>query len=132
MAEDVIEHYNLKEIGTPDSTEYCKVHQGMYGLPQAGIIAQLLLKECLNKHGYHQSQTTPGLWTQVSCPISFSLIVDNFGIKCVGKEHAQHLFKTICKYYKCSYEWEGERYCGLTINWDYLGRKVHLLMPEYV
>jgi hypothetical protein len=27
---------------------------------------------------------------------------------------------------------EGERYCGLTIKWDYASRKVHLLMPEYV
>ncbi len=30
------------------------------------------------------------------------------------------------------FEAEGERYCGLTIKWDYAGRKVHLLMPEYV
>jgi hypothetical protein len=91
MPEDVIEHYNLKEIATPDGAMYCKVCQGMYGLPQAGIIAQLLLKEHLNKHGYHQSQTTPGLWTHVSCPISFSLVVNDFGVKYVGKEHAQHL-----------------------------------------
>jgi hypothetical protein len=34
----------------------------MYGLPQAGIIAQQLLEERLAKHGYRQSKTTPGLW----------------------------------------------------------------------
>ncbi len=35
------------------------------------------------------------------------------------------------KYYKCLLKEEGEEYCGLTIKWDYPGRKVHLLMPLY-
>jgi hypothetical protein len=30
------------------------------------------------------------------------------------------------------FEKEGERYCGLTIKWDFVGKKVHLLMPSYV
>ena len=104
----------------------------MYGLPQAGIIAQLLLEERLATHGYHQSKTTPGLWTHDTRPISFSLVVDDFGVKYVGDEHAQHLLDTVRKYYKCSCDWDGERYCGLTIKWDYRGRKVHLSMPEYL
>ena len=28
-------------------------------------------------------------------------------------------------------DWEGERYCGHTINWDYEGRAVHISMPSY-
>jgi hypothetical protein len=36
------------------------------------------------------------------------------------------------KYYTCLFEKEGERYCRLTIKWDYVGKKVHLLMPTYV
>ncbi len=36
------------------------------------------------------------------------------------------------KYYTCSFEKEGERYCGLTIKWGYVGKKVHLSMPSYV
>jgi hypothetical protein len=34
----------------------------MYGLPQAGIIAQELLKEQLQKAGYTQTKLTPGYW----------------------------------------------------------------------
>ena len=60
----------------------------MYGLPQAGIIAQKLLEERLAKHGYRQSVTTPGLWKHDTRPICFSLVVDNFGVKYVGEEHA--------------------------------------------
>jgi hypothetical protein len=74
----------------------------MYGLPQAGIIAQQLLKERLQKHGYHQSQTTPGLQKHDTHPISFSLVTEDFGVKYVGKENAQHLLDTVQQYYKCS------------------------------
>jgi hypothetical protein len=60
------------------------------------------------------------------------LIVDDFGVKYVGKENAQHLLDSIQKYFKCSSDWDGEQYCRLTIKWDYRGYKVHLLMPTYV
>jgi hypothetical protein len=132
MPKDVIEHYRLRDIAMPEGYVSCEICQGMYGLPQAGIIAQELLAKWLKEHGYFQSKTTLGLWTHEWCPIAFTLIVDNFGVKYVGEGHAQHLLKMVQKYYKCSFEAEGERYCGLTIKWDYASRKVHLLMPEYV
>ena len=43
MPEDVIAHYYLLNIATPDRYVYCKICQGVYRLPQAGIIAQDLL-----------------------------------------------------------------------------------------
>jgi hypothetical protein len=104
----------------------------MYRLPQPGIIAQDLLADQLKLHGYSQSETTPGPWKHNFCPIIFSLTINDFGVKYVCKENVQHLLDTIQKYYKCLCDWDGERYCGLTIKWDYKGRKVHLLMPMYV
>ncbi len=74
----------------------------------------------------------PGLWTHEWCPITFSLIVDNFRVKYIGEEHAQHLLQMVQKYYMCLFEKEGEQYCRLTIKWDYVGKKVHLLMQSYV
>jgi len=47
IPEDVIAHYKLNEIATPEGYIYCEIQKGMYGLPQAGIIAQQLLKERL-------------------------------------------------------------------------------------
>jgi hypothetical protein len=47
MPGDVIEQYNLREIVTPDGFIYCEIQKEMYGLPQAGIIAQELLADCL-------------------------------------------------------------------------------------
>jgi hypothetical protein len=115
MPEDIIEYYNLKDKATPDGYIYCEIQKGMYGLPQVGIIAQQLLKEHLQKHGYCQSQMTPGLWKHDTCSISFSLVINNFGVKYVGKENAQQLLDTVQQYYKCSCKWKGERYCRLTI-----------------
>jgi hypothetical protein len=69
----------------------------MYGLPQGGIIAQELLAKMLKEHGYTQSKTTPGLWTHEWHPITFSLVVDNFGVNYIREEHAQHLLQTVQK-----------------------------------
>jgi len=133
MQDDIIEHYKFRTVATPDGFVYCKIRKGMYGLPQAGIIAQELLAKRLKEHGYLQSKTTPGLWKHEWHPITFSLVVDDFGVKYVGEEHAQHLLlQMIQKYYQCSVKKEGERYCGLTIKWDYPGKKVHLSMPKYI
>jgi hypothetical protein len=94
MPDNVIKHC-LRDKATPDGYIYCEIQKGMYGLPQAGIIALQLLEERLQKHGYRQSQTTPGLWKHNTCPINFSLVADDFGVKYVGKENAQHLLDTV-------------------------------------
>ena len=88
--ENVIEHYNLREKATPDRFVYVAIKRGMYGLPQSRILAQELLEQRLEKHGYKQSQFTPSLWTHEWRPIRFSLVVDDFGVKYVGKEHVDH------------------------------------------
>ncbi len=47
MPEYVITHYKLLNIATLDVYVYCEIRQGMYGLPQAGIIAQELLAKSM-------------------------------------------------------------------------------------
>jgi len=59
----IIVEYNLREKVTTDGHVYVEIQKGMYGLPQAGILAQQLLEQRLNQHGYSQSKAVPGLWT---------------------------------------------------------------------
>ena len=73
----------------------CEVRRGMYGLPQAGIIAQNLLTKRLHKAGYSQSKVTPGYWRHSWRPISFSLVVDDFGVKYINKEDVEHLISVL-------------------------------------
>ena len=42
------------------------------------------------------------------------------------------LIQTLKKDYDFEEDWEGTRYLGITLDWDYKKRKVHLSMPEYV
>ena len=80
-----IEEYNLKEKVNKKGMICIEVTKGMYGLPQVGLLAHELLEERLNKHGYFQSKLVPGLWTHKTRPITFTLVVDDFGVKYVGK-----------------------------------------------
>jgi hypothetical protein len=43
IPEEFIELYNIRQLATPEGYIYVQVQKGMYGLPQAGIIAQQLL-----------------------------------------------------------------------------------------
>ena len=104
----------------------------MYGLPQAGLIAQQLLEKRLNVEGFYQSELVPGLWTHELRPISFSLVVDDFGVKYEGEEHAKHLVSVLEEHHDTTTDWNGSKYIGLTLDWDYERREVHLSMPGYV
>jgi hypothetical protein len=41
---------------------FIKVMKGIYGLPQAGLLVNKLLKKGLNQHGYSQSKLAQAFW----------------------------------------------------------------------
>ena len=64
---------------------YMKIVRGMYGLPQAGILANKLSKKRLKEYDLFEVPHTPGLCAHKTRPIWFTLCVDDFGVKYVGK-----------------------------------------------
>ena len=58
--------------------------------------------------------------------------MNNFGVKCVGDQHSNHLINVLKEHYTVAEDWKGERYDGITFDWDYNKRKVHMSMPGYV
>ena len=98
--QDIINLYDLWNKADHNGNVHCEVRRGMYGLPRAGIIAQELLKQRLLKAGYIQSKIMSGYWKHKWRPISFTLVVDNFGVKYIGKEHVLHLIKVQKEHYK--------------------------------
>ncbi len=62
LPHDFVDMYYLTKIAEDNGNIYMKIQKGMYGLPQAGILAQQLLEQRLNEHGYQQSPITAGLW----------------------------------------------------------------------
>jgi hypothetical protein len=99
----------------------------VWGLPQAGILANKQLRRKLAPFGNYKCVNMLGLWYHVSHPISFTLIVNDFGIKYVGKEHADHLIASIkSTYNKLTEDWTGSLYCGIMLELDYVGRMVDI------
>ena len=102
-------------------------------LPQTGALANKQLKKFLAPDGYYEVSHTPGLWHHTTRPIQFSLVVDDFGIKYVGKQHVEHLVHCLKKHYAIVSEyWEGKLYCGITLDWDYIEHWVDISMPRYI
>ncbi len=130
--QDVITQYGLTKLANKEGMVFVEIRKGMYGLPQAGLLAQELLEQRLNKHEYHQSTRTPGLWTHKWRPVQFTLVVDDFGIKYVGEENLQHLTSILHEHHEISIDRTGTSYIGIHFDWDYARREVHLSMPGYV
>jgi hypothetical protein len=94
LPQETIEKYDLVEL-SQDGKVYIEIQKGMYGLPQAGILANELFQRNLAQDGYRPTHHTHGLWTHYTRPISFLLVEDDFGVKYVGREHAEHLMACI-------------------------------------
>jgi hypothetical protein len=133
IPDEVIREYKLREKATKNGSIHIKAKCGMYGLPQAGLLANELLEKCLNKYGYQQTKWVPGFWKHDTSPIQFTLVVDDFGIKYVGKEHAQHLKNALEEHLQTYMQLDKQ-----PIHQDNIGlglqhvRNVHLSMPNYV
>jgi hypothetical protein len=113
---------------------YVKIRKGMYGLPQSGRLANDRLIKLLAPHGYHAPvPITPGLWKHTTKPISFSLVVDDFGIKYTARKDAQHLLDTLHLFYTVSADWDAKQYCGLTFEFYYIAHMCDVLStPGYI
>ena len=88
---EIIQRYKLHDFVDDQGWVYVEIRMGMYGLPQAGILANKLLEQRLNTKGYYHCQHTPGLWRHVWRDITFCLVVDDFGIKSTSRDHVIHL-----------------------------------------
>ena len=131
IPQEFIDEYDLTKYAH-DGWVYFEINKGVYGLKQAGKLANDLLTERLAEHGYYQCLTTPGLWRHKWRPISFVLIVDDFAIKYVGRRHAEHLLTSLQQHYKVTTDWTGSKFAGIDIDWDYTKRTCRLTMKNYI
>jgi hypothetical protein len=104
----------------------------MYGLKQAGKLANNLLSERLFKQRYYQCATTPGLWRHKWRPVISVLIVDDFGIQYTGCQHAEHLLAALQENYKVTTDWEGTKFAGIDLKWDYNKNICWCTMDGYI
>jgi hypothetical protein len=102
--EEIIQKYNINALAV-DGWVYIQIRKGMYGLKQAGLLANQLLQTRLAPFGCYPAQHTPGLWLHRTQPIFFTLVVDDFAVKYVGKQHAEHLSNALLRAYELTTDW---------------------------
>ena len=90
----IVEQYDLNRHAL-NGKVHLNLQRAVWGLPQAEILANKRLHQKLAPFGYREHVNTPGLWYHETCPISFTLVVDNFGVKYVNKINVDHLITSL-------------------------------------
>ena len=131
IPQEVIDAYNLDKYAY-NGWVYFEISKGMYGLKQAGKLANKLLAKRLFSHEYYQCATTPGLWQHKWRPVIFALIVNYFGVQYTSLQNAKHLQAALTEHYEVTTDWTGSKFSGIDLKWDYLKRTCRLTMDGYI
>jgi hypothetical protein len=75
-----------------------RIDQTMYGLKDAGKLSNLRLVSLLSESDFLET-STPCLFRHVSRPISFVLVVDDFGIKYQNRDDYDYLISCLSRLY---------------------------------
>jgi hypothetical protein len=102
--EEIVNKYNLNALAVDDWV-CIDIRKGMYGLNQEGLLANQLLQTRLAPFGFYPARHIPGLWLHKTRPISFSLVVDDFTVRYVVKQHDDHLQNALLKTYELTTYW---------------------------
>ena len=99
IPEETIKKHKLEQYIEDDGWLRFEIGKGMYVIPEAGRLASDLLRARLKKYGYIEATHTPGYWKHMWKPISWTLIVDDFGFKYTKKQHVDELLKIMSQWY---------------------------------
>jgi hypothetical protein len=105
---------------------------GSVGSPTGWNLGKQITAQAPCPHGYHECKQTPGLWKHTSRPISFTLVVDNIGVKYTNQGDIDHLIGSLKKDYELTKDWYGNLYCGVKFKWDHNARTLDISMPGYI
>ena len=84
IPQEYVDKYNHRG-GSHYGYIFARVTHGVYGLPQAVLIAHDDLVKHLETYVYRPSRKTPGILKREIRPINFKLVVDEFGANYSGK-----------------------------------------------
>jgi hypothetical protein len=127
----IIAEYGYEDYFINDML-YFQINKGMYGLPQAGLLAQNRLVAHIAEHGYTQSDLVPCLFRHATNGISFVLVVDDFGIKYKCVSGRDHLLAALRLKYKITVDMQNPTYLGMTIIHGKPNQTITCSIPGYI
>jgi hypothetical protein len=117
IPQEVIDEYKLYENNYVfNGCVYVEIRRALFRLKQSRAIANKQLSKALGKEGHFHSEHTSGLWLHKMRDISFTLVVNDFGVKYTKKEDVLHLKSVIDR----------------ALDWNYKARMLKASMPGYV
>ena len=127
----IIKHYQL-DLLVNNGYVYARIDKAWYGLKQGGKIAHDDLVQHLQKHGYVRAGHTDGLFKHITRDITFTLVVDDFGIKYINQEDVKHLISIMRQKYTFKVDFDAKQYIGIHLDWNYKTRELICSMRNYV
>ena len=127
---EIINAYHLNDK-IDNGFVYVKIKKAWYGLRESGKIAHDDLVKHLRADDYYETATA-GLFTHKTRDISFTLVVDDFGIKYINEDDVTHLRSTIEKHYPVKFKMNPDQYIGITLKFDYEKGEVICSMDGYI
>ena len=73
----------------------------------------------------------PELWRHATHLISFTVVVDNFGVKYTNKNHVNHLIECLKIDYKLTKDWDGDLSISLDITKIY-SYQLHFVLWKFI
>ena len=135
IPKEIIDTYHVMDFALPgESKVYVEVTGALYGMKQAGYLANNDIVEHLANNGYTQLPNTPCLFRHHTDDIEFSLITDDFGVRYGTKAAADKLLEVMSRKYKMTHDWSGSKYAGFDILIDYspTDRRCEISMKGYM
>ena len=126
-------HFHVAHLAESDAVIW-EVVKGIYGLPQAGMLAQKAIIRLLEQHDYVQCRNTPCLFMHQTHNIQFVLWVDDFLVKYPKDQPAlaHDLIAALRSKYRLKVDWQGRQYLGYHIRRNRARSSLTISMPNYV
>ena len=131
----IIDTYRIMDFVSPGDTKaHVEVTGALYGMKQAGYLANNDIVEHLANNGYTQLPNTPCLFRHHTDDIEFTLITDDFGVRYGSKAAADKLLEVMSRKYKMTHDWSGSKYAGFDILnvYDSPDRRCEISMKGYI
>ena len=103
----------------------------IYGLKESGKLSNNMLVPLLHKFGFVETPT-PCLFRHLTRPITFVLVVDDFGVKYQNRDDFDYLVQALSSCYHVKAHPLAHKFLGFTIQHDRTARTLALSYPGYI
>jgi hypothetical protein len=108
-----------------------RMDKTLYGLKEAGKLSNLRLVQLLLSYDFVET-STPCLFRHKTRPITFCLVVDDFGVKYQHRADFDFLVSCLSNLYHCKAHPIAHKFLGFTIAHDRTARTLSLSYPGYI